>query len=155
MVDYYDFLTIFSMKDTIVVSTVLKSTFNAVYQLYFQTHSCHWNIIGAEFYPLHEMLGAQYTRLWTSLDAIAERFRVIDMPAPTSIGPVDASLSTLISQKMLTELVQSQEAVIAVLRSSIETLTIENDFAGADLLTGLLAEHEKECWMTRSSISRI
>ena len=73
------------MKDTSIVSTALKSTFNAVYELYFQTHSCHWNVTGTEFHSLHAMLGAQYTRLWNSLDDIAERFRVIQMSAPTSI----------------------------------------------------------------------
>lgn len=53
---------------------------------------------------------------------------------------------------MLTALVAAQESTILVLKSSIEALTLANDFAGADLLTGLLAEHEKECWMTRSSL---
>ena len=140
------------MKSSVKIITALDHSFRSLYQLYFQTHACHWNVTGTDFASLHAMLGEQYTRLWNSLDEIAERYRVMGELSPTSVGAIDAPMSILPRSEMLTALCTEQKAVILVLKSCIEELTLENDYSGADLLTGLLAEHEKECWMTQSSI---
>ena len=140
------------MKSSVKIIPALHTSFTSIYHLYFQTHACHWNVTGTDFASLHEMLESQYTRLWNSLDLIAERFRVAGEFAPMSVDAVSAPMSISSRSEMLKALSTEQKAVILVLKSCIEELTLENDFSGADVLTGLLAEHEKECWMTQSSI---
>ncbi len=138
--------------DTQKIKHTLDTVFGSVYDLYFKTHSCHWNVVAKDFHELHIMLEGQYNYLWSSLDQIAERYRVFDLPAPTVSHAVDASFSTESRDVLLTTLLSFADETIIVLREAIETLTAQDDAAGADLLTGMLAEHEKNAWMIRSSI---
>lgn len=138
--------------DTKLVKKSLDAVFSAVYELYWKTHASHWNVVAQDFHELHVMLEEQYTYLWKSLDEIAERYRVFDLKAPTQSIAVDASLSTATRKILLTGLIDTGEATIAVLRTAIEDLETAGDAAGADALTGMLAEHEKAAWMLRSSL---
>ncbi|MFZ4461716.1 MAG: Dps family protein [Patescibacteria group bacterium] len=138
--------------DTTQIKTILDTVFASVYDLYFKTHSSHWNVVAQDFHELHIMLEGQYTYLWGSLDEIAERYRVFGLTAPTQSVSVDASLSTAVRDELLGGLLTTAERTIDVLRTSINTLDTLGDLAGADLLTGMLATHEKHAWMIRSSL---
>ncbi len=150
------FLTINFMKtisfDTPQIKLILDTVFASVYGLYWQTHSCHWNIRAEDFYSLHIMLEEQYTTLWKSLDEIAERYRVFDLTAPTESIAADATFSTSPRKTLLTGLLNAGTATIDVLRQAIDDLDALGDVAGADVLTGMLAQHEKHAWMIKSSI---
>ncbi len=52
---------------------------------------------------------------------------------------------------MFQDLLRDHESLIAVLRVSIGKLGEAGDEAGADFLTGRLADHEKTAWMLRAS----
>jgi len=64
------------------LSNVLADTFT----LYLKTHNFHWNVTGPMFQPLHQMFEEQYNKLWTAVDAIAERIRSLGFVAPGSYG---------------------------------------------------------------------
>jgi starvation-inducible DNA-binding protein len=134
------------------IGEILDSVFGSVYDLYWKTHSCHWNVVAKDFYGLHMMLEEQYKTLWASLDEIAERYRVFELNAPTKSNSSDASFSTAGREEMLSKLLMTHEATIAVLRDAIDGLSEAGDEAGADMITGMLAEHEKMAWMIRSSV---
>lgn len=73
-----------------LAKTVLEKVFLETYALYFKAHSYHWNVKSSNFHSDHAFLEGQYDSLWESLDEIAERFRALDLPAPSSAPSVSA-----------------------------------------------------------------
>lgn len=132
------------------IQETLLNVFEKTTDLYWKTHSYHWNYLGPDFYQIHKMLDEQYNNLWSALDQIAERMRVQNLPAPVKLPQSEAKAKQ--RQDILNDLLNLQEEIIITLKSSIETLTKENDPAGTDFLTGRLAEHEKMAWMIKASI---
>src|SRR5271156_3112304 len=48
------------------------------YALMALTHLAHWNVEGADFFPLHKAFQEQYENLFEAIDEIAERVRALD-----------------------------------------------------------------------------
>lgn len=140
--------------DTTAIQSVLDRVFAATYDLYFRTHSYHWNVVSADFPSIHSMLEGQYDALWEALDEIAERYRVFGLAAPHGVPAVSAMGPDTSRDGMLADLLARHQATIATLRSGIDTLEEAGDAAGADFLTGRLAAHEKTAWMLGASLPR-
>ena len=51
-----------------------------------KTQGFHWNVVGPQFEPLHELFQEQYTELSKAIDEIAERIRALDVKAPASFS---------------------------------------------------------------------
>ena len=47
------------------------------YALALKTQNYHWNVVGENFKPLHELFGAQYEEIADAIDEIAERIRAL------------------------------------------------------------------------------
>ena len=56
------------------------------YIIYLKTQGFHWNVVGPQFEPLHELFQEQYTELAKAIDEIAERIRALDVKAPGSFS---------------------------------------------------------------------
>src|SRR6201999_2697409 len=48
------------------------------YALMALTHLAHWNVEGADFFPLHKAFQEQYENLFEAIDEVAERVRALD-----------------------------------------------------------------------------
>lgn len=105
-----------------LAKTVLEKVFLETYALYFKAHSYHWNVKSSNFHSDHAFLEGQYDSLWESLDEIAERFRALDLPAPSSAPSVSALAFGASKDAMYADLLSGHEGVISTLRSGIETL---------------------------------
>ena len=110
------------------------------------------------FNTLHTMFMAQYTELWTALDAIAERIRSLGHFAPASYAQY-AALSSIKEETgvpkandMLRQLVEGHEAVARTARSVFPLAEAGQDESSIDLLTQRLQIHEKTAWMLRSML---
>ena len=134
------------------IAGVLEEVFESTFALYFKTHSYHWNIESKDFPVIHKMLGEQYDSLWESLDDIAERMRVFQLPAPSALAAQKAKPFGTSRDEMLKDVLKGYESLIEILKKGIDTLEENGDVAGADFLTGLLADHEKTAWMIRASV---
>ena len=55
----------------------LEITLATSYALALKTQNYHWNVVGANFKPLHELFGAQYEELSDAIDEVAERIRAL------------------------------------------------------------------------------
>lgn len=138
------------------VAQKLGGVLDAVYSLMVRTQVYHWNVEGPLFEPIHKLTEAQYTTLFAAVDEIAERMRALDTkPAvnlnvfPTGVANVPA---TLAAEKMVADLVRHHEAVVRQMREVVSAAEEANDVVTADLLTGMIAQHEKDTWMLRSTI---
>ncbi len=137
------------------LSRVLADT----YTLYLKTHNFHWNVVGPKFRTLHLMFEEQYNEMWIALDALAERIRALDAPAPgtyaefarltaiaETVGVPDADTMTRV-------LLDGHETVCRTMRGQLAALDAANDQPSLDLLTQRLEVHEKTAWMLRSLLA--
>ena len=135
------------------VKSAMEAAFAATYAAYFKAHSAHWNVRGPQFPSLHAMLEAQYQDLWEALDGVAERLRAWDLDAPSSLPAVKALPGGTRWQDLLADLLKAHRDAIATLREGVDDLAAAGDAAGADYLTGRLAEHEKAAWMISATLA--
>ena len=131
---------------------VLATYFQKALELYWRTHSTHWNIQCEDFASIHKLLEEQYQDLWESLDATAEHMRALGMGAPNRTPAIDALPYGTERDPFLQALLKDQEEIVVLLREGIRKLDELNDISGADYLTERLGAHEKMAWMLRASL---
>ena len=128
------------------------------YALYLKTQNYHWNVEGPAFHALHALFQEQYEELATAIDDIAERMRALGAYAPGSFAEL-STLSTLSdptrgnAAEMVSDLEQSQAALIDGARAALASSEAADDPVTADLLTQRIAVHEKAAWMLRSTMA--
>ncbi len=129
--------------------------------LYVKTRKFHWNVAGQSFMELHKLFEAHYSELELIIDNVAER---ISKLGGKTIGTMNefSSLTRIVEypnkypvqNTMLTELLNDHKTIIYELRKDIDTCSNECHDAGtADLLTGILQQHETIAWILRRYLS--
>lgn len=129
--------------------------------LYIKTRKFHWNVAGESFMELHKLFESQYTDLEAIVDIVAER---INKLGGKTIGTMNefTLLSRIvehpnkypIQKAMITELLSDHETLIEDLRKDIDLCAEENHDAGtADMLTGIMQQHESIAWILRRYLS--
>ncbi len=125
--------------------------------LYIKTRKFHWNVAGESFMELHKLFESQYSELEEIVDVVAER---ISKLGGKTIGTMNefTLLSRIIEhpnkypvqKAMISELLSDHELLIEDLRKDIDLCSEENHDAGtADMLTGILQQHETIAWVLR------
>lgn len=139
------------------VNSLLSVILSDEMTLYIKTRKFHWNVAGESFMELHKLFESQYTQLETIIDTVAER---IGKLGGKTIGTMSefSLLSRIVEhpnkypvqKAMLSELLSDHETLITELRKDIDICTEANHDAGtADLLTGILQQHETVAWILR------
>lgn len=144
------------MKNNKTVET-LEVVLASSYALMLKTQNYHWNVVGENFKPLHELFQIQYEELFEVVDLIAERIRALGSKVSGSFDAFSESSlikkadNNLDSKAMISDLISSHEALVKVLKEGIKTSQAEEDEATADIFIGRIQAHEKSIWMLRSS----
>lgn len=129
--------------------------------LYVKTRKFHWNVAGQSFMELHKLFEAHYSELELIIDNVAER---ISKLGGKTIGTMNefSSLTRIIEypnkypvqNTMLTELLNDHKTIIYELRKDIDVCSNDcHDVGTADLLTGILQQHETIAWILRRYLS--
>ncbi len=129
--------------------------------LYIKTRKFHWNVAGESFMEMHKLFESQYTELETIIDEVAER---INKLGGKTIGTMNefALLTRIVEhpnkypvqKAMISELLSDHEIIISELRKDIDICSNDCHDAGtADLLTGILQQHETIAWILRRYLS--
>ncbi len=125
--------------------------------LYIKTRKFHWNVAGESFMELHKLFESQYAELEIIIDEVAER---INKLGGKTIGTMNefTLLSRIVEhpnkypvqKAMISELMSDHEMIISELRKEIDVCANEcHDVGTADLLTGILQQHESIAWILR------
>ena len=69
-----------------VSTDALQSTLYELVALQHSTHQAHWNVVGQNFYELHDLLGEIYNEIFPYIDMIAERKRALGVAADADPG---------------------------------------------------------------------
>ncbi len=137
----------------------LREIVAGMYALLNQTHMCHWNVKGPEFFSLHTAFEEQYTELFTAIDEIAERIRAKGALAPgglanlASMSNIDELRENASAREMVSHLVSINEKLIGDLKATRDIAAEELDTETEDMMIARIQVHEKTVWMLKSYLA--
>ena len=140
-----------------VSAEALQATLYEITSLKHADHQAHWNVVGQNFYALHDLLGDLYAALGPYIDQVAERKRALAAPADADPGRVgdrdglDPFPQGLLNDYDVPPLLSARYyAVSQRVQSRIEAVGEAGDLVTQDLLIAVTHELEKHLWMLRS-----
>lgn len=130
------------------------NTLLADYHLYYQKlRNFHWNIIGRNFFDLHEKFEELYDDAKLKVDEIAERILTL-RERPTSnlsdyleASNLKESKGDLSDSEMIETLLEDHGLLLKQLRKVARTADKAGDEGTIDLIGGYIRELEKTSWM--------
>ncbi len=138
-----------------VVESLRREQANAV-QLYLQYKGYHWNVAGPMFRDLHTMFDENAAHVLITVDDLAERQRILGMPAEYTLEQLRRSSSMLAEEQlpatpkeMVERLVASHRLVIRDMKKGYALANEQGDLGTADLFTRFVQVHEKMEWFLR------
>jgi len=126
----------------------------ADYHVYYQKlRSRHWNIIGKNFFDLHEQFEAMYNDAKVKIDEIAERILTLRFHPmskledylKTSAILEDAPLKD--DQDMVLDTLKDHKLLLAQMSKVIDKAGAISDEGTIDLIGAYIRELEKTSWM--------
>ncbi|APU66835.1 MAG: DNA starvation/stationary phase protection protein [Bacteroidota bacterium] len=126
----------------------------ADYHLYYQKlRNFHWNVIGKNFFDLHEKFEELYEDAKIKVDEIAERILTLRYQ-PTSnlsdylkMSNLEESKSELSDYEMIEILLEDHGAILKQMRQVVKTADDAGDEGTIDLIGAYIRELEKTSWM--------
>ena len=126
------------------------------YALMALTHLAHWNVEGADFFPLHKAFQEQYENLFEAVDEIAERVRALDayaiggLGALAKVAEMEEFKSPLPQKDYVAALIVAHEKVCDDELRKRDAAGAAGDLQSQDLMIKRLQWHEKTLWMLKS-----
>ncbi len=133
----------------------LEQVLADTYALYLKTQNAHWNVTGPMFKPLHDLFDEQYNEIFSALDVIAERIRMLGHVTPATFKEfMDRSTarewdSPPPANTMIGDLLKDHENVIKGLRELVNRSDKTDDEGTLDMAVERLRAHEQHAWMLR------
>lgn len=126
----------------------------ADYHLYYQKlRNFHWNVIGKNFFDLHEKFEELYDDAKLKVDEIAERILTLRYQ-PTSnlsdylkMSNLKESKSDISDLKMIEALLKDHGILLKQMRKVVEVADAAGDEGTIDLIGAYIRELEKTSWM--------
>lgn len=149
----------FKKDETREITLALTAFLADTAVVYYKTHAFHWNVEGANFYGLHLMFEKFYTKLWKSMDEVAERIRVFGEKAPSNYAELLKNATILEHETSPSAHVMAQALrndYIDLAKIAIDVATIaqsRGDQITADMMTRKATFLEKAAWMLHSTIT--
>lgn len=144
-----------NMSDEKLVPVVVElNTLLANYHVYYQKlRSFHWNILGKNFFDLHNKFEELYTNAQTKIDEIAERILTLKyhpiskMSDYLEISSVTESSPLLTDSEMVEILINDHKLLLGQMKVVIDHANQAEDEGTLDLLGAYVRELEKSSWM--------
>lgn len=126
----------------------------ADYHLYYQKlRNYHWNVIGKNFFDLHEKFEELYDDAKLKVDEIAERILTLRFQ-PTSnlseylkMSNLKESKSDISDSQMIKNLLADHATLLKQMRKVVEVAEKGDDEGTIDLIGAYIRELEKTSWM--------
>jgi starvation-inducible DNA-binding protein len=147
-----------SLKDGAAVADTLQERLMSLVDLSLTLKHIHWNVVGANFIGVHEMLDPHYAGVLTMVDDLAERISTLGgvpsglpgrLVRDRSWNDYDLDRADAIAHLGALDLVY--QGVIADHRSAIDRVA-RLDSVSEDLLIGQTGVLERYHWFVRSHL---
>ncbi len=134
----------------------------ADYHLYYQKlRNFYWNIIGHNFFDLHEQFEEMYDDAKVKIDEIAERILTLRFQPESnftdylSLSNLSESPSNMEDFEMVSTLLTDHGKIISQMRKVVNVADSNNDEGTIDLIGAYIQELEKMSWMLDAWIMKI
>lgn len=126
----------------------------ADYHLYYQKlRNYHWNVIGKNFFDLHEKFEELYDDAKLKIDEIAERILTLRYQPTSNLSDylkksnLKESKSDLTDSQMISNLLEDHGMILKQMRKVVEVADKGGDEGTIDLIGAYIRELEKTSWM--------
>ena len=144
-----------NIKDEKLLPTVVElNTLLADYHIYYQNlRNFHWNILGENFFELHEKFEELYTDARVKIDEIAERILTLRFHPMSNLkdylktASIEEAPSKLTDKQMVHIILDNHAILLAQMSKIIEKAEQANDEGTIDLIGAYIRELEKSSWM--------
>lgn len=126
----------------------------ADYHIYYQKlRNFHWNIIGKNFFDLHEKFEELYDDAKLKVDEIAERILTLRFQPTSNLSDylkssnLKESPSELSDFKMIEILLEDHGILLKQMRKVVKMADAAGDEGSIDLIGAYIRELEKTSWM--------
>ncbi len=133
------------------------NTLLADYHIYYQKlRNFHWNVIGKNFFDLHEKFEELYDDAKLKVDEIAERILTLRFQPTSNMSEylkasnLKESSSDLSDTKMIQTLLDDHGILLKQMRKVVEVADKGGDEGTIDLIGAYIRELEKTSWMLDS-----
>ncbi|MCL6218889.1 Dps family protein [Zunongwangia pacifica] len=141
-------------KEKIALTVDELNILLADYHLYYQKlRNFHWNVIGKNFFDLHEKFEEMYDDAKLKVDEIAERVLTLRFQ-PTSnlsdylkMSNLEESISELTDYDMIDQLIKDHGTILVQMRKVVKAADAAGDEGTIDLIGAYIRELEKTSWM--------
>lgn len=139
-----------SNKETIEALNILLADYHLHYQ---KLRNFHWNITGPHFFELHAKFEELYEDAKLKIDEIAERILTLrgkpvsNFSAYLNLSNIKEADSTLIDQKMVSEILEDHIALLKQLKKVTASAENAKDDGTLDITGTYIGEIEKTSWM--------
>ena len=123
---------------------------------YMNVRGFHWNIVGKQFFALHEKFEEIYNSLNDMADEIAERIIIIGGKPSHSFseyiknGKISEKLNVSTADEAIKALIEDTKHILAEEREILSMASENNDEGTVGLMSEYIANQEKMIWMFNS-----
>ncbi|MBT8186168.1 MAG: DNA starvation/stationary phase protection protein [Croceitalea sp.] len=144
-----------NLEEEKVLPVVIElNTLLADYHLYYQKlRNFHWNIMGENFFDLHEKFEVLYTEARTKIDEIAERILTLRYHPMSNLSnyleksSINESSNDLTDKQMVGEILYAHGILLKQMTKVVKKADEIGDEGTIDLIGAYIRELEKESWM--------
>lgn len=144
-----------NIKDEKLLPTVVElNTLLADYHIYYQNlRNFHWNILGENFFELHDKFEELYTDAREKIDEIAERILTLRYHPMSNLkdylksSSIEEASSKLTDKKMVRTILDNHAILLSQMSKVIRKAENAKDEGTIDLIGAYIRELEKSSWM--------
>ncbi|MTE25626.1 Dps family protein [Winogradskyella ouciana] len=144
-----------NIKDEKILPTVVElNTLLADYHIYYQNlRNFHWNILGENFFELHDKFEELYTDARVKIDEIAERILTLRYHPMSKLkdylksASIEEATSKLTDKEMVTTILDNHATLLSQMSKVIDKAENAKDEGTIDLIGAYIRELEKSSWM--------
>ena len=136
---------------------LLLCNYAVVYQ---KIRNFHWNVVGPDFFDVHEKLEEEYTVSAEYIDAIAERVRILGFKPISTLAEylktaeVKEVKGDLDSDKMMEEVVQDYEILLSFMVDVADLAGENGDMGTETMIRGMVIRTEEKHWMFSAFLAK-
>lgn len=126
----------------------------AEYNVYYQKlRSFHWNILGKNFFDLHNKFEELYNDAKTKIDETAERILTLRYHPVSRFGQylsmsnIKETSAMIEDTEMVTEILEDHQQLLLQMKRVIKKAESAGDEGTIDMIGAYIAELEKASWM--------
>ncbi|MET6990551.1 Dps family protein [Sediminicola arcticus] len=141
-------------EEKLLPVVVELNTLLADYHMYYQKlRNFHWNILGNNFFDLHEKFEELYTDARVKVDDIAERILTLRYHPMSNYSEylkasaIKESMNSLTDKEMVVEILESHSLLLKQMTKVVNKADSIGDEGTIDLIGAYIRNLEKTSWM--------